>query len=149
MRRDLASKVDLPADPARVWSTLASLPDWAEWNPVIPSIEGELATAGRLRLELELPDRAPRTLRAEVMRVLPQRELSWILRLAVPGLLDCEHRFLLQPLDEAVPQGGTRVIQRLRVSGILVPLVWWRLRQPLGTALQRSNAGLKTALQQP
>lgn len=146
MRRDLASKVDLRADPARVWSTLASLSDWAEWNPVIPSIEGELATAARLRLELELPDRAPHTLRAEVMRVLPQRELSWILRLVVPGLLDCEHRFLLAPLDEAALQEGTRVIQRLRVSGILVPFVWSRLRRQLGAALQQSNAGLKNYL---
>ena len=146
MRRDLASAVSLDATPETVWQWLHDLPAWADWNPVIPEIEGTLETAGRLRLRLELPDARPRRLEAEVMRVLPRQELSWILRLAVPGLLDCEHRFLLQGPEHDGEIHGCRLIQRLRISGILVPFVWHRLRKQLGTALRDSNAGLKAAV---
>nr|WP_282571400.1 SRPBCC domain-containing protein [Methylonatrum kenyense] len=145
----MASAVSLDAAPETVWRCLHDLPAWADWNPVIPEIEGTLETARRLQLRLELPDARPRQLEAEVMRVLPQQELSWLLRLKVPGLLDCEHRFLLQRPDDTPDAPACRLIQRLRVSGILVPFIWPRLRKQLGTALQDSNAGLKTAVQQP
>lgn len=146
MRRDLASAVTLDATRETVWQWLHDLPAWADWNPAIPEIEGTLETAGRLRLRLELPDARPRRLEAEVMRVLPQQELSWLLRLVVPGLLDCEHRFLLQELETESEAPTCRLIQRLRISGILVPFVWPRLRKQLSTALRDSNDGLKTAV---
>lgn len=149
MRRDLASAVTLAVTPDAVWRCLHDLPAWGEWNPVIPEIDGTLETARRLQLTVQLPDARPRRLEAEVMRVLPQQELSWLLRLKVPGLLDCEHRYLLQGAEQDPEIRGCRLIQRLRISGILVPFVWPRLRKQLGTALRDSNDGLKTAVQQP
>ena len=55
----------------------------------------------------------PRVLVAE-----PGRELRWLGRVLLPGLLDGEHSFTLEPVA-----GGTRLTQAERFSGALVPLV--------------------------
>ncbi len=144
MRRELFDDVVIEASPAAVWSALTNLAGWSAWNPVYTQIEGELETACHLDATLALPARRARRVAPEVMRVLPEQELSWIMRVLVPGLLDCEHRFMLESVSGGETGAEhTRVVQRVRISGILLPFLWRRLRQAVAQGLQRSNRGLR------
>ena len=107
---------------------LADLPAYAEWNPFVTRIEGELRPGARLEVRLapegERGSRWPEVLAAE-----PGRELRWIGHLGVPGIFDGEHHF---SIEEAGP-GRVRFRQDERFGGILVPLLWKKLRDG-GTA---------------
>jgi len=171
MRRDLMASSAMALPRGVVWAKVSNIAGWSNWHPLVHSLsregDGELETGDHLRLELRRPQgpqQPPRLLRAEVMRVLPPCELSWITRCWLPGLLDCEYRILLQePADESPPgvhQAGnhaathdrqthdrqTIVIQRIRLSGILVPLLWWRLRPGLAAGLQQASHALRSEL---
>ncbi|MEX0729699.1 MAG: SRPBCC domain-containing protein [Aquisalimonadaceae bacterium] len=148
MRRDIMTEIIIAAPRAAVWDALIGFSGWRRWNPLVPLLAGEATTGSRLTLHLHLPGRQPRLLHPEVLRVLPAEELSWISRLWVPGLLDCEHRFLLETPD-AGDQQQTLLIQRLRLSGIVLPLFWPGLRSSLAAGLHESNRGLRDALSAP
>jgi hypothetical protein len=69
------------------------------------------------------------TFRPTVLAAEPGRELRWLGHLLVPGIFDGEHRWLI---EEAGP-GRLRFTQSERFGGILVPLLWKKLRDG-GTA---------------
>ena len=48
-----------------------------------------------------------------------EREIRWIGRLLMPGLLDGEHRFAIEPMDKE----HVRFVQEERFTGMLVPLL--------------------------
>ncbi|CAN7203639.1 hypothetical protein [Knoellia sp. LjRoot47] len=60
----------------------------------------------------------PMSFRPRVLVAEPGRELRWLGRVLVPGLLDGEHSFTLDPVS-----GGTRLTHAERFSGALVPFV--------------------------
>ncbi len=133
MRRELFADVTIDATPQQVWHVLVDLPAWKRWNPVLPGVEGRLETGAMLRLTVDQDGRR-RCVQAECMRVLPARELSWLRRWHVPGLLDSEERLVLEEDEE-----GTRLVVRQRFSGILLPFLWPRLRS------RRARAGWQVA----
>ena len=69
------------------------------------------------------------TFRPTVLAAEPGRELKWLGHLLVPGIFDGEHRWLI---EETEP-GRVRFTQSERFGGILVPLLWKKLRDG-GTA---------------
>lgn len=146
MRKEVIAETRIPATPQQVWELLLDFPDYAGWNPFIASARppAETRTGQRLELEYRPPGLRSRTARPELLRVLPAQELSWLQRwLPVAGLLDMEHRFILET-DPDEP--GTRLLQRLRFSGLLVPFLWWKLRGPLQQGLMELNRALPQAL---
>jgi hypothetical protein len=54
-----------------------------------------------------------------VLSVRPERELRWLGHLFVPGIVDGEHYFLLEPIGEH----RTRLTQGEKFSGLLVVLL--------------------------
>ena len=77
------------------------------------------------------------TFKPTVLEVAPARKLRWLGRFLIPGLLDGEHSFELQPLDG----NRTLLIQSEHFSGILV--------RPLNKTLDKTERGfasMNTAL---
>jgi hypothetical protein len=141
MRKEVIADARIAAEPETVWHLLLDFPAYADWNPLIAEarLPGEARTGQRLNLRYRPPGLRERPARPELLRVLPARELSWLQRwFPVAGLLDMEHRFILEVDDEA----GTRLLQRLRLSGLLVPLLWWKLRGPLQQGVMDLNKAL-------
>jgi hypothetical protein len=114
--RELRTEIEFDGTPQEVWEILADLPSHAAWNPFITKISGELRAGEKLDVRLE-PEGEP------------GRELRWLGHLLVPGIFDGEHRWLI---EESGP-GRVRFTQSERFGGILVPLLWKRLRDG-GTA---------------
>lgn len=114
----LTTEILIDAPPARVWAVLADLPGWADWNPFITAIAGDLRPGGRIAATMAPQGRRPMTFRPTIRRVDPGRHLSWRGRLLVPGLFDGTHSFDLSPYGT-----GTRMVHAESFSGLLVPMV--------------------------
>jgi hypothetical protein len=127
--RELRTEIEFDGTPEDTWALLADLPGHRAWNPFITEIEGELAVGAKLEVRLQPVAERGITLHPTVLTVEPGREVRWIGHLLVPGVFDGEHRFLI----EDVGAGRVRFVQSERFRGILVPLLWKRLRDG-GTA---------------
>jgi hypothetical protein len=117
--RELRTEVAIDAPPERVWRVLTDFGAYPEWNPFIRSIEGETRVGSQLKVRIEPPGARGMTFRPTVRAAEPARELRWLGRLLVPGLVDGEHRLALEPLEG----GRSRFIQSERFTGLLVGLL--------------------------
>lgn len=106
------------------WEVLTDFPVYAEWNPFIRSIEGDLREGARLRATLQLPGRRPRTFTPTVTSVEPGHRISWLGRLWVPGLVDAAHSFELVP-----GESGLVFVHREDFRGLLVPALGGVVRE--------------------
>jgi hypothetical protein len=127
--KELRTEIELEGTPQEVWEVLADLPAYGEWNPFIKKIDGEPRTGAKLEVRMEPEGERAMTFRPTVLAVEPGRELKWLGHLLVPGVFDGEHRWLI----EEVGPGKVRFTQSERFGGILVPLLWKKLRDG-GTA---------------
>lgn len=117
--RTVERSVEISAAPAEVWRVLVDFAAYPQWNPfVIRAAAPDGLVVGR-ELDVRIRNGGSETgFRPEVLAVAVERELRWVGRVVVPGLLDGEHSFRL----EAVA-GGTRFTQGERFRGVLVPVV--------------------------
>ena len=100
-----------------VWETLTDFEAYESWNPVFTHAEGEAREGTELELEMVLPGEEPESLDADVLIARPERKVRWQDRLLAPGIRDWEYEFVLEPLAA----GRVRVVQELRIEGILAP----------------------------
>jgi hypothetical protein len=127
--RELTTEIEFEATPQEVWEVLVDLPAYPEWNPFMKKIQGEPKVGAKLEVRMEPEGERAMTFRPTVLTAEPGRELKWLGHLLVPGIFDGEHRWLI---EEAGP-GEVRFTQSERFGGILVPLLWKKLRDG-GTA---------------
>jgi hypothetical protein len=127
--KELRTEIEFDGTPGEVWRILTDLQAYPDWNPFIERIDGEVRVGAKLEVRIQPVDERGITLHPTVLAAEPGRELRWIGQLMVPGVFDGEHRFLI---EEAGPS-RVRFTQSERFGGILVPLLWKKLRDG-GTA---------------
>jgi hypothetical protein len=143
MSKRLTAHVDIQAPPDRVWAVLTDLAAYPEWNPFIVRAEGVVEPGRRLTLTMKPVGGRAMTLRPRLVAVTIQRELRWRGVLGIPGLMDAEHTFLLQP-----HAGDTRLIQQETFRGILVPFAAGSLDRKTLPAFVAMNHALKQRVEQ-
>jgi hypothetical protein len=138
MTTEIQREIEIDASPDTVWAVLADTSAYAEWNPFVRRLSGDLREGAKLEAQIAPPGGRAMTFKPTVLTAEPGRELRWLGRLLVPGLFDGEHRFRLEPIAD----GRTRFVQSERFSGILVDLLRKTLeRTQLG--FEQMNAALK------
>ncbi len=104
----LRTETDIAGSLERVWDVLTDFDGYPQWNPFIRRIDGVLAPRARLSVRIHPPAGRAITFRPVVLRVEPDRHLSWRGRTLIPGLFDGEHVF------EIAPAPGSRRCHRCR-----------------------------------
>ena len=89
--RKIHTEIEIEAPADRVWQELTDFAAFPEWNPFLESVEGDLSTGARLKVNLKGMSFKPTLLKVEA-----DRELRWLGRLMVPGLFDGEHHFIIE-----------------------------------------------------
>lgn len=140
---ELHTEIDIDADPERIWAVLTDFPAYAAWNPCIPKAAGEARAGSRLEVKIAWPGLKPGPYVLQVLDVKPARELRWLGHLGRPGLMDGDHRFLIEPIGS----DRSRLTQRERFSGWLVPLMAPWLRRNVLVGFERMNAALKARVE--
>jgi hypothetical protein len=130
--------IEIDASPTAVWSILADTVAYPEWNPFMTKLAGDFTVGSTLEVRIEPPNARPMTFKPTVLAAEPERELRWLGRFIVPGLVDGEHTLRIEPLAE----GRSRFIQTERFSGLLVrPLKSMLAKTELG--FEQMNTALK------
>jgi hypothetical protein len=143
--KELNNEVEIHASAERVWQLLTDFARFPQWNPFIHRANGEPIIGQRLEVTTQ-PSGAARTVsRPTVLNVEPNRELRWMERSRIPGLLDAEHIFTIEPLE------GDRVrfTQREIFTGLLVPLRARRSNRDIRRGFSEMNQALKARAEQP
>ncbi len=138
--RHIETSVHIDASSDRVWEVLTDFERYPQWNPFIRSISGSLEAGARLSVRVVQGDDREAHFAATLVEVTPRRELRWRGSLLLPGLLDGEHYFRIEPSG---PDGST-FEQGERFSGVLSPLLV--TAEALATArvaCEAMNAALK------
>jgi hypothetical protein len=136
--RQIQTVVDIAADRATVWNVLTDFAAYPEWNPFVRRIEGEPKSGEWLKVTLQLPGMSAISFRSQVQPADVPSEFGWRGHLLIPSLFSGHHQFHLQARGEA-----TRLHHFEQFSGILVPLMWWKIEAPSRIGFEAMNAALK------
>jgi hypothetical protein len=139
MAKRLLTDVDIEATPERVWEVLTDLAAYPAWNPFIVRAEGVVEPGRRLTLTMQPIGGRATTLRPRLVEVDVPRRLRWRGTVGVPGLVDAEHTFTLDPRAS-----GTRVVHQEDFRGVLVPFLAASLDRSTLPAFVAMNEALKS-----
>ncbi len=144
MSKQLVSHVDIDATPVQVWDVLSDFSAYRDWNPFIVDAEGSAEVGARLTLRMQPEGGRVLTLRPTVFEAEVGRRLRWRGKAGVRGILDADHRFTLEVLDD----GAVRLRQEETFSGVLVPFVARSLDRGTLPAFRAMNEALKQRVEQ-
>jgi hypothetical protein len=145
MSKQLTSQIDIDATPDRVWRVLSDFAAYPQWNPFITRAEGEARPGSQIVMRMQPVGARGVTLRPTVLEATPGHRLRWLGRYGIPRLFDAEHCFTITPRE----QGGVRVSQNERFTGVLVPLLARSLDRHTLPAFEAMNTALKNRAEQP
>ena len=119
MPHEITTTIEIARPPERVWERLVAFAEWPAWHPSISEFAGRAEAGQRLRFRARSPEGGGAvTLKPTVLDADPGRLLRWRGHFLMPGLFDATHEFTLEPTPT-----GTKVTQRERFTGVLVPLM--------------------------
>jgi hypothetical protein len=132
---EIRTEIAIDAPPAKVWSILTDAAAYAEWNPFIVEMKGEIVQGGTIENTMQPGNGSRIVFKPTVLTVDPERELRWLGRLFVPRIFDGEHYFLLEETAT-----GTRLLHGERFRGVLL---WAMSTDGFRDDFKRMNEALK------
>lgn len=116
--KELRTEIEIQAPTERAWQLLTDFAGFPQWNPFIRRASGEAKTGVRLEVHIQPTGARGMTFRPTIFKAEPNRELSWLGRLLIPGLFDGEHILTIESLGA----NRVRFVQREIFTGLFVPL---------------------------
>jgi hypothetical protein len=71
-------RVGVKASAERIWSHIADLPTWSDWNPIETNLEGAIAYGGQIALSEAVPGLPERRVQVRVAEWRPEAQLVWV-----------------------------------------------------------------------
>lgn len=119
MTEQIYTEILIDTTPNKVWKILTDFEKYPEWNPFIKSFEGNVKTGNTISVRIEPSNGNGLTFKAVVIAYEPEKEIRWLGKFFIKGLLDGEHQFKL--IDNQ--NGTTTFIHTETFNGILVYLL--------------------------
>ena len=113
--KELRTQIIIDASPEKVWQVLTDLDKYPEWNPFVCHAIGKAEIGRTVDIDFQ-SDSTGMKLHCTVVRLQPNRELSWTYHAMHPILFRGEHIFTIEPLGE----NRVRFINREEFNGLLV-----------------------------
>jgi hypothetical protein len=143
--KEFNNEIEIRASAEQVWRLLTDFARFPQWNPFIHRASGEPKAGARLEVTLQPSGASRTTSRPTVLKAEPNRELRWIERSLIPGLLNVEHIFTIEQISTT----HVRFTQREISTGLLVALRAGRRNTDTRRGLKEMNQALKTRAEQP
>jgi hypothetical protein len=141
--KELKTMIEINVSADIVWKELTDFDHYSDWNPFIRSIRGKAKQGEQLEVFIQPPGGSEMIFRPVILALQPERELRWIGRFMLPGIFDGEHWFQIEPIGE----GRIRLSQCEIFSGLLVPLLWWKLKAQTRQGFEQMNQALKNRVE--
>lgn len=115
--KELRTEIEIQAPPEQVWQVLTDLKKYSEWNPFIHHAIGQAKAGEKVDITFRSGSKEM-TLHCTVIKVEPNRGLSWKYHVILPFLFQGEHSFVIEPAGD----NKVRFIDREIFTGLLIPL---------------------------
>jgi hypothetical protein len=127
----------LDATPESVWQAITDFGSFPEWNPMTPTMAGELVVGAKLKGTVQVgPARVP--VRVVLKTLRPAEELRWAG--GIPGVMFADHRFVIEDLGD----GASALRHHEEYSGIFTNGMVIKLAND---SQKRFNAALKQRIE--
>jgi hypothetical protein len=134
----LQTTFPVAASPEAVWDVLIDFDRWHEWNPSVPSIQGDTELGSTVKLTLAMPGRPSAKVKATLTEVEPGRRLCWHGNVGADWVFSGTRQFVLDPQAD-----GTVLVAYVEdVRGVLFPV----FSAVMGPAIQQHHDNLNDAL---
>ncbi len=117
--KEIHAEIEIDAGAGHVWEILADFPSYAEWNPFLTSISGDVHVGSRFEARIRPPGGRGMRFKPRLLEFEPGHRMRWLGNFLVPGLVDGEHTLAIEELDAE----RIRFSQHEKFSGILVPFI--------------------------
>lgn len=114
--REILTEIALDASPEAVWDVLTDLEAYGAWNPQTVAASGDVVEGEPVELTVRPGGGRERTMTATVVDAETGKRLEWVATLGSRWLFSARHTFDLEPIEG----GGTRLVNREVLSGVLV-----------------------------
>jgi hypothetical protein len=139
MMKELYSVIEIDAPANKVWGILTDFDSYPDWNPFIRKLKGKAAEGQKIEAFLQPEGSTGMSFSPKILKVEPNKELSWLGRFLLPKIFDGEHIFEIAEIEN----DKTLFVQREKFKGILVPLVMKRIGKGIQKGFDEMNKALK------
>lgn len=138
MPSEIRTEINIHAPVSKIWEILMDFEDYPNWNPFIPSIEGEKSTQSRLDVQIKPEKGLGMKIRPRVVTLEENKKFSWLGHLGLKGIFDGHHQFELKEED-----GITTFTHKETFSGIMHKLILPFIRRSTTEGFHAMNNALK------
>lgn len=131
---------EIDASDQQIWAVLTDFGSYADWNPALPAIAGELREGSVVSLTLGMPGRPSPKVKARLQEVTPNRRLTWHGNAGADWLFAGDREFAIHPISV----NKVRFTHVEDVHGLLFPV----FRAFMGGAIQRSHDTFNRSLKE-
>ncbi|OGT28036.1 MAG: hypothetical protein A2Z17_05125 [Gammaproteobacteria bacterium RBG_16_66_13] len=137
--KEIFTEIEIHAPASRIWGHLLDFDRFKDWNPFIREVRGGTTPGERLKVGVRLPSGIALTFRPRILKIEAERELRWIDRTALPGILEGEHSFVLERLGD----DRVRFVHRECFRGLVAVLFGELLDRQIRPGFEVMNRTLK------
>ena len=137
--KEVRTEIEINASPQRVWSILVDFDKYEQWNPFINRIIGQAKEGAKITIHIETPAGKSRKYEPTVTKIDQGRELCWQGKSSIPGFLNGEHIFTIEPLQAK----RVRFVQREVFDGLLASFFGKGLDTDVKQGFKEMNKALK------
>ncbi len=137
--KEIKTEMQIAASPDKVWEILMNLPEWANWNPIITKIEGELKVGSELSITMADEKGNPgRNYKSTITAIDEHKRFRFIGKMMAKFMFSADRIIELEESPK-----GTRFTQREVYTGIMVSLFWKKMNTDATRMLRIMNLALK------
>ncbi len=136
-RKSVHHEIQIDASPEKVWTVLLDTDSYAEWNPVMKVLEGEIKEGNRIRYEFTQDAENISEIPSIVKGIVPNQLLHQ--GGGLPLVITFDHRYIIE-----AEGGGTNLIIHEDYRGIWVN--FWN-PAPVQVAYERLCEGIKNRVE--
>ena len=137
--RFIETDIEIDASAGKVWSIISDFSTWVDWHPYVDRARGSLEAGRKVVLLKGAPGGRTIAVKQRVASVEDAAEFRLAGSLGFRGLLDNEHRFRVEPVDE----NRCRFLHGQAFRGVLVRLMIRRRGESTYEIFDEINGALK------
>ena len=137
--KEVRTEIKINSTPEKVWKILVDFEKYYQWNPFIPWIIGKAQEGSKIEIHIDTPGGKKRKYRPTITKLVQGRELRWLGKSSLPGILNGEHIFIIEKLE----QDRVLFINREVFDGLLTSLFGKSVDTDINNGLEEMNRALK------
>ena len=138
--KQIKTEIEIAAPPAKVWSILADINKWQEWNPTINKSNGDTTVGSKLDITMcgkKEGEDGPRY-NPVITKFEDSKLLQWSATM-MAGFIMTNGKII--ELTET--ETGTKLIHTETFSGMMMPMMWGHMETGVPPMLDKFNEALK------